>query len=326
LIKPDNSGAETMRAATLVYNWQAGGAARVTVGELEDALAGAGYRTRSVPLEETDEIEKRLETPHHLVVAAGGDGTVRAIASRLAGRNAPLAIVPLGTANNIAASLGLDGLTPLEAIAGLAHPRPTRFDIGIVDGPWGSTQFLESAGTGLFADLLAAYDPGAGKSVVRAAESVMHVLPGYEGRRYRLRVDGQDLSNDYLLAEVMNTPRIAWKTPLAPSADPCDGRLDLVLVGVDDRFGFTSYLKSLAAGDFSAHPAVTVRRCRRVDLMWEDDAPIHVDEEVHDARDGNRGRLAPSTVSFTLTHGLVDVWLPQFEPEPHATAEDLRAW
>jgi diacylglycerol kinase (ATP) len=315
--------------ATLVYNPMAGSAAHVTAAELEDALVCAGYLPRTIQLNLDDELDEPLRSPGDVVVAAGGDGTVRTIASRLAGRHCPLAIVPLGTANNIATSLGIGDLTPIDAIAGLKRPHRTSLDVGVADGPWGSTQFLESAGAGLFADLLAAYDPPAGKSVVRAAESLMRVLIGYEGRRYRLCVDGEDLSNDYLLAEVMNTPRIAWRTLLAPLADPCDGRLDLVLVRVDERFGLASYLKSIAGGYLAGHPTVSARRCQRVDLMWDDDAPIHVDEEVHGP--DHAARTHSNTVSFTLAAALVDVWLPGPKPGTPTTGgrlapEDLGSW
>ena len=57
---------------------------------------------------------KILESHADLVVAAGGDGTVATAARVLAGRKIPLAILPLGTANNIARSLNSDG--PLDTL------------------------------------------------------------------------------------------------------------------------------------------------------------------------------------------------------------------
>src|SRR6185437_16167365 len=50
-----------------------------------------------------------VEAGADLVVAAGGDGTVRACAEALAGSGIPLAIVPLGTANLVARALGVPG-------------------------------------------------------------------------------------------------------------------------------------------------------------------------------------------------------------------------
>ena len=68
-----------------------------------------------------------------LVVAAGGDGTVRACAEALAGTGIPLAIVPLGTANLVARALGVPGQAgrALEvAFGGRDHP----IDLGRVTG------------------------------------------------------------------------------------------------------------------------------------------------------------------------------------------------
>src|SRR5574338_924711 len=78
-----------------------------------------------------------LEDGAELVVAAGGDGTVSAVAAELVGRSARLGVLPLGTANSFAAALGipadLDG-----ALALLAERRDERpLDVAFVRGPAG---------------------------------------------------------------------------------------------------------------------------------------------------------------------------------------------
>ncbi len=96
-----------------------------------------------------------LAFPGDLVVCAGGDGTVRKLGLALLGRATPLAILPLGTANNIARSLGIQDETK-KLIARIPTARRTLFDAGVVNGPWGRTAFLESFGLGLFPRVLEA--------------------------------------------------------------------------------------------------------------------------------------------------------------------------
>ena len=79
-------------------------------------------------------------------MAAGGDGTVARAGRALAGRDMSLAILPLGTANNIASSLGISG-TPAEAIAAWRHQRVVRIDVGVIQHD-GESRFLESVGAG----------------------------------------------------------------------------------------------------------------------------------------------------------------------------------
>src|SRR6185369_915874 len=98
-------------------------------------------------LAERDQHDQAL-AGSELIVIAGGDGTVQRVATELAWRELPLAILPLGTANNIATSLGIEG--PTEAlVAGWATARRSPLDLGVATGPWGTRRFIESVGGGL---------------------------------------------------------------------------------------------------------------------------------------------------------------------------------
>ena len=91
------------------------------------------------------------------LVVAGGDGTVSQAAGALVGGHVPMAILPLGTANNIAVSLGLDRPLP-ELIAGWPAARRRALDVGMARGDWGERLFLEAVGTGLIPWGMAAVD------------------------------------------------------------------------------------------------------------------------------------------------------------------------
>jgi diacylglycerol kinase (ATP) len=65
-----------------------------------------------------------------LVVAAGGDGTVRKVFRQLAGKDVPATVLPLGTANNIARSLGFEDDDPDSLVRGWPNGRLWSYDIG----------------------------------------------------------------------------------------------------------------------------------------------------------------------------------------------------
>lgn len=271
----------------------------------------------------TDEtqLSAALRDPGELIIAAGGDGTVRAVALELhrLGSRLPLAILPLGTANNIARTLSLT--EPPEALLrGLAKPRVRRFDVGCARGPWGEVRFLEALGFGLLAHGLIDYNPDAGKSLVRAVGVALNTLTNYEAKNWKLSLDGEDLSGRFLLLEVMNTASVGLRMALAPDADPSDGLFDLVLVKDDDRVGLAAYLANLVAGKLETLPNVTVRRGRRLELTW-DGSPLHYDEEVLSrelagellAGEGLAGAAPddpPGSVEVTLEAGALELWLP----------------
>jgi diacylglycerol kinase (ATP) len=157
--------------ALLIYNPNAGTfrVKTATPDELASALNTVGFRPVYRATKTEAELDGVLEDVDGLVVAAGGDGTLRAVATRLIGKGIPITPIPMGTSNNICRTLNIQG-TPLEIVAGLKTPRKLPFDIGRVECPWGKEYFLEGMGFGFYADSLAFYHPEEGKSVIRTIQ------------------------------------------------------------------------------------------------------------------------------------------------------------
>src|SRR5690606_23241552 len=153
------------------------------------------------------DLDSVLEQAGGLIVAAGGDGTLRAVITRLVGKEKPLSVIPMGTANNVATALGLKG-TPRELIRQLADAEKVHYDVGRIQGPWGVNYFLEGAGFGLFADILHAYQPEKGKSILRGIEAFRDTVSKEYALTARLWIDEKAYSDNYLLVEFLNTKAI----------------------------------------------------------------------------------------------------------------------
>src|SRR5687768_4431875 len=95
--------------ATLIINPNSGGAEQVKPEELIQALQEAGYEPVLKATNSEEELDTALNGIRDLVVSAGGDGTFRAVATRLLGKKVFLTHLPLGTANNVGHSLGIEG-------------------------------------------------------------------------------------------------------------------------------------------------------------------------------------------------------------------------
>jgi diacylglycerol kinase (ATP) len=263
---------------TLIYNAGAGSASKFTPEDILTALRKAGYDAVYSPTSTEENLDHVLADAKDLVVVAGGDGTVRAVATRLLNRNVRIMPLPMGTANNIARTLGLNQ-KPQEILAALADTVERDMDIGCITTPKGTEYFLEAMGIGVFADILEKYDPENGKSVGRSFATLLKTLNDYQPKFFHVHVDGQDLSGSYVLFEVMNTPTMGYHYRLAPEAELDDGFFDLVLIHANQREAYLKFIKAVLAGTLEKLPNVSIQRGRKLEIAWRG-FPLHIDGEV----------------------------------------------
>lgn len=138
---PERPRAEAPRALALrcavIVNAGAGGADGDAAARIRGAFEAAGLDATTWDAGGSDLValarRAAADPAFDLVVAAGGDGTVSAVAGALAGTDKPLAVLPLGTLNHFAKDLGMP--EPLEeAAAAIAHAARRRVDVGEVNG------------------------------------------------------------------------------------------------------------------------------------------------------------------------------------------------
>ncbi|QDP95737.1 diacylglycerol kinase [Microlunatus elymi] len=166
------------------------------------------------------------------VLAVGGDGTVRVVASELAGSGVGLGIVPEGTGNLLARNLGIP-LTESEAIA-VALGESSR-DLDIVristDDDASADRFTVMAGLGLDAAIMSNTDEALKAkigSIAYVAAALQHL--GREPRRMRITVDDhRRLERRAILCLIGNVGAVQGDIELIPGALPDDGLLDVVV-------------------------------------------------------------------------------------------------
>ena len=172
-----------------------------------------------------------------LVIAAGGDGTVRVVADGLAGTGIPMGIVPEGTANLLSRNMGIPQ-NELEAIAVALTGQTRTIDLVklSVDGQEGE-HFAVMAGMGIDAMIMDETDPelkskiGTGAYFVAAAKALGRLpVP------MRIKVDNHRVHRRRaMICVVGNVSTLAGNLVLIPGAQPDDGLLD-VYVASPHRF------------------------------------------------------------------------------------------
>jgi diacylglycerol kinase family enzyme len=293
----------------LIYNPKAGDGVDTELRALVELIRAAGHEVRCRSSKDS-RLRSAFAEPFDVAAVAGGDGTVAKVARLARGRKAPIALLPLGTANNIATELGLAGCPPEEQVRRWAKARRIAFDLGLARGPWGSRVFLESIGLGLMPALMDKHRAAPRRSasaevrLARAAADARRTarrLPAIEVEAW---LDGHDISGRYVLFEAMNIGFVGPNLELAPDADPGDGQFDVVLVPESDRALLADELHACELGspDRRTLPSLRGRRLR----LARGDFRVHLDDAVEDADgEGKRG-----TIDVTIA-GTVDFLLPR---------------
>ena len=174
----------------------------------------------------------------HVVLVAGGDGTVRAVAETIAGTDVPLAIVPSGTGNLLARNLGLPLLDPERmiraALGDFRHP----IDIGWAtltreNGDEDEHAFVVLAGMGLDAAMIANTRPDLKKSVgwVAYVDGAARSLPNAKPFRIVYQVDESRLHSTKVHSVLFaNCGTLPAGIALIPTASIADGAMDVLII------------------------------------------------------------------------------------------------
>ncbi len=299
-----------MKVVKLLHNPGAGDEDH-SKDELISMLEAYGFECRYSSTKKKN-ICKDIEHDVDMLVVAGGDGTVRNVVEDLVDRkmlekNWPIALLPLGTANNIAKTLGIQGNTE-EIIRSWQKDKMKKYDVGRLYNVPDSKFFLESFGYGVFPYLMQEMKKTGREKVdapeekIKAALELLHgIILTYEGQYCELEIDGVDHSGNYLLVEIMNTQSIGPNLLLAPQADPGDGHLEVALVPEHDRQKLAAYVFHKINGREEEYDLYCITG-KNIRISWEG-THVHVDDEVVKLKKS-------AEIKIELREGLLEFLVP----------------
>ncbi|HWB98329.1 MAG TPA: diacylglycerol kinase family protein [Bryobacteraceae bacterium] len=255
-----------IRRAALIYNPASGQYSARRAAAIQDALdvlrsaevETAEFET-STPGSGTACARRAIESGCDTVLACGGDGTVHEVVQSLVGTDVALGVVPLGTANALAADLGLIG-PPSKAARKLLDARPARIPVGRIhyndgNGNRDSRYFVVAAGIGADALLMSRMDAG----LKRRLGYVLYLMeafriwatdpfPLFQAAFTR---NGHDSAR---VAEVSQLLAVRVRSfggvlrELAPGATLHNNTLDLLAFKTRNRLRYLSFLLAVIAG------------------------------------------------------------------------------
>lgn len=276
------------------------GASVRAAGELAAALAAHGIEA-SVVQPGAEHVERvvgeYVASGTSTIIACGGDGTVHRVCQRLVGTQTALGILPRGTGNDIAAALGMTGVTIQGLASSIAAGRVRAVDVARAQYEAGERWFLGVLSTGFDSTvneranrMRLPLGPG------RYLAGVALEIGRFRAKHYDVDIDSVRFTRPGMLVCIANGGTYGGGMRVCPAAQVDDGLLDVTWVDEIPTLEFLKVLPRVFGGSHVNHPKVHTYRATRVTVQASGQT-AYADGE----------RLGPLPVSAVLVPGALRV-------------------
>jgi diacylglycerol kinase (ATP) len=276
-----------LRRARVIFNPQSKGAADGTYRpeQIADCLRTYGIDAE-MTLKTSGKVARKLakaavKQGMDLVIVAAGDGTIEDVAGQLVGTKTTLGIIPIGTMNNLARSLGVPlNLDDACALLGMGITR--HIDVGRIitaDKPRG-VYFLGMAGVGLSA-LAAPLGQDAEKGRWATLVANLSKALAFKGATVAITCDDdEEFQTQTQVVTVSNSPLFAENMLIVPDAKLDDGVLDVAFYAGMSKIDLERHFLAIANGKRVDDPRITFRQVRRIRVSAREPLAANADLNV----------------------------------------------
>jgi diacylglycerol kinase (ATP) len=236
-------------------------------------LAGEYFRSRDIDVREIEgtslqDFRKKLlscldSEEVSGVIALGGDGFIHEIIQHLVSRDIPLGVIPCGTGNDFARSIGVFDLPFSRQLELIEKHDATHIDLGTVQDQWFAA-ILSSGFDALVNDRANSMRWPRGR--MRYNIAMIEKLIALRPHSYRIRVDERYLEVQATLVTVANGSSYGGGMKVCPDASINDGLFDVMVLGRVSRIELLKVFPKVYRGGHVGHPAVTFYRCNEIEI------------------------------------------------------------
>jgi diacylglycerol kinase (ATP) len=262
------------------------------------ALRTSGARVDIRLTRSLDELAEAMAGADGRVALLGGDGTVHAVAN-LPGPLPELALIPAGRANNIARSLGIPlGAEAAAAVAVQGASR--RLDVIEARADGRRYRAVEGVSVGFHALARVKYRAENSAALIQGLAVGISTLRKFRPVEIVLESDGVEHVVTIAQLFVANLPLYGFGLRVAPSAEPDDGKLDVVTIEAPTRRSLLRMIPQVRRGTHIAQRGVRATRASRIRIDPRGSSPV-----VADSTD-----LGSGSVELTVLPGALRVVTP----------------
>ena len=214
------------------------------------------------------------EKGFEMVISAGGDGTVNEVANALAFSNCVLGILPFGSGNGLARSVGVPQDT-YAALKLIEAGNVMTCDRGIVNGK----PFYCTFGLGFDAAVSEKFASMKKRGRITYIRSAIREFIRYQSQAYAIVINGKVITEKAFLIAVCNAPQYGNNAYIGPKAKLTDGLLDITVVHADNPFNTLLMSMDMFTGMLDKNRSIGTFRVPALTIVRTEDGPVHLDGE-----------------------------------------------
>jgi len=262
-----------------VINPISGGTAKLRIPALIDKYLNkekfnANFFLTEYPGHATEIVEEAIAKDFDVFVAAGGDGTINEVASKVLEHGKILGILPLGSGNGLARFLNIP--RNLKAAILLIN----QFKKDKIDSAYFNNKcFFNLAGMGFDAHLSSAFSKDKKRGLAGYIKLSLKEVFTYKEESYNINIDGVDYKREAFAVTIANSSQYGNDVYIAPDASVKDGLLDVCIIKPFSILKLPVLSYVLLKGKAEASEMIEIIKGKNIKISRPKDGPVHVDGE-----------------------------------------------
>ncbi|SDM83258.1 lipid kinase, YegS/Rv2252/BmrU family [Daejeonella rubra] len=207
-----------------------------------------------------------------ILVAVGGDGTINEVASEVEGTNKLMGIIPFGSGNGLARSLGIP-IGDVQAIKRINKLHISKIDSGTFNG----RKFFNMAGIGFDAQISSRFAENVKRGLSSYVKIAFSEVSNYHSQHYSLTIDGKEYEHQAFMISIANSSQYGNNAHISPFASLNDGMLDICILKPFPLYIFPALVLRMFRKTTHKSNYLEIIQGRKIIITRESSAAVHLD-------------------------------------------------